>query len=111
MGVLSPFIIGAAIAYIMAPVCNMIEKAFLKILKKIKNESRKESIAQGMGVFLGMVIFCVIIYVIVMVIVPQIINSIVKLVQIMPDSVAQMIQWLQDKLAANQAVRTVKTVD
>ena len=42
MGVLSPFIIGAAIAYIMAPVCNMIEKAFLKILKKIKNESRKE---------------------------------------------------------------------
>ncbi len=102
MGVLSPFIIGAAIAYIMAPVCNMIEKAFLKILKKIKNESRKESIAQGMGVFFGMVIFCVIIYVIVMVIVPQIINSIVKLVQIMPDSVAQMIQWLQDKLAANQ---------
>lgn len=102
MGVLSPFIIGAAIAYIMAPVCNMIEKAFLKILRKIKKESRKESIAQGMGVFFGMVIFCVIIYVIVMVIVPQIINSIVKLVQIMPDSVAQMIQWLQDKLAANQ---------
>ncbi len=102
MGVLSPFIIGAAIAYIIAPVCNMIEKACLKILKKIKNESRKESIAQGMGVFFGMVIFCVIIYVIVMVIVPQIINSIVKLVQIMPDSVAQMIQWLQDKLAANQ---------
>lgn len=99
--VLSPFIIGAAIAYIIAPMCNFFEKILLKAMAKIKNQNKKEAVAQGMSVFLGMVVFCIIIYIIVMVIVPQLINSISKIIQIMPSSMEQMINWSQDKLASN----------
>lgn len=101
LSVLSPFIIGGVMAYIIVPMCNFFEKLFLKMMSKVKNQNRKESVAQGLSVFFGIVVFGVIIYIILIVIVPQFINSLVKMVQIMPSSMEQMIKWLQDKLASN----------
>jgi predicted PurR-regulated permease PerM len=84
--------------------CSTFEKLYLKAFKKLKNEDRKESLAQTMSVFSGIIVTIVVIYIIIMIVVPQLINSIIRLVQILPDSTNRLIDWLEKMLSSNKVL-------
>ena len=94
---LMPFIIGAALAYMICPLCRTIEKFYLQILEKTERikQAKKEKLALTASVFTGIFITLVVIYLIIIIIVPQLITSVIRLVQILPDSADRLVKWLE----------------
>lgn len=102
---LMPFIIGAALAYMICPLCRTIEKFYLRILE-IK-QAKKEKLALTASVFTGIFITLVVIYLIIIIIVPQLITSVIRLVQILPDSADRLVKWLEKMLNSNEQLLAV----
>ena len=103
---LSPFIIGAMLAYIICPLCNLIENLLLKVFNKIDNEPLKEKLSRGLSVFSGIVIALVVVYLILMILIPQLVTSIMRIVQLLPGSVDKLSVWLQEILDSNEMLLT-----
>ena len=103
---LMPFIIGAALAYMICPLCRTIEKFYLRILEKTERikQAKKEKLALTASVFTGIFITLVVIYLIIIIIVPQLITSVIRLVQILPDS---LVKWLEKMLNSNEQLLAV----
>ena len=97
-----PFIIGAALAYIICPLCNKLEVLFDKLFSKMKNEQTKEKISRTLSVFAGIIIAVIAIYLILMIVIPQLIDSVVRLVQILPSSADKLIGWLDHSLSSDE---------
>ena len=103
---LMPFIVGAVLAYIMCPLCNVFEKFLTKVLKKYNDGKRKKKIISGVSVFGTITVAMVAIYLILMILIPQLIESIVKIVQILPSSVDGLLTWLQGTISSNETLLT-----
>lgn len=104
LSTLMPFIIGIVLAYIICPMCNSLEKLYMRGLSKIdslKEESR-EKIALNASVFSGIIITIIAIYLIISIVVPQLLLSIIRLVQILPESAEKLIAWLQTFFNSNE---------
>ena len=99
---LMPFIIGAALAYMICPLCRTIEKFYLRILEKTERikQAKKEKLALTASVFTGIFITLVVIYLI-------IITSVIRLVQILPDSADRLVKWLEKMLNSNEQLLAV----
>ena len=106
---LMPFIIGAALAYMVCPLCRTIEKFYLRILEKTERikQAKKEKLALTASVFTGIFITLVVIYLIIIIIVPQLITSVIRLVQILPDSADRLVKWLEKMLNSNEQLLAV----
>ena len=106
---LMPFIIGAALAYMICPLCRTIEKFYLRILEKTERikQAKKEKLALTASVFTGIFITLVVIYLIIIIIVPQLITSVIRLVQILPDSADRLVKWLEKMLNSNEQLLAV----
>ena len=104
-----PFIIGAALAYMICPLCRTIEKFYLRILEKTERikQAKKEKLALTASVFTGIFITLVVIYLIIIIIVPQLITSVIRLVQILPDSADRLVKWLEKMLNSNEQLLAV----
>ena len=109
---LMPFIIGAALAYMICPLCRTIEKFYLRILEKTERikQAKKEKLALTASVFTGIFITLVVIYLIIIIIVPQLITSVIRLVQILPDSADRLVKWLEKMLNSNEQLLAVSQV-
>lgn len=59
---------------------------------------KKEKLALTASVFTGIFITLVVIYLIIIIIVPQLITSVIRLVQILPDSADRLVKWLEKML-------------
>lgn len=101
---LMPFVIGGALAYVVCPLCNRFEKLYMKLFSGIKDTAKKESLSSGLGVLSVMICTFTIIYIIIIILVPQLINSIIKIIQILPESTQRLIDWLQKILASNESL-------
>ena len=97
-----PFIIGAILAYIICPLCNILERGFTKPLKKIMNEERANKLAMTLSVFSGIIIAVVAVYMILMILIPQLIDSVVRIVQLLPSGADNIMAWLNEKLSSNE---------
>ena len=97
-----PFIIGAALAYIICPLCNKLEVLFDKLFSKMKNEQTKEKISRTLSACAGIIIAVIAIYLILMIVIPQLIDSVVRLVQILPSSADKLIGWLDHSLSSDE---------
>lgn len=101
---LMPFIIGALLAYIICPLCSLLEKMFLRLFDKIKSAAMKEKLSRNLSVFSGIIITLVVVYLILIILIPQLVNSVVRIVQILPSSADRLIAWLQQILASNETL-------
>ena len=106
---LMPFIIGAELAYMISQLCRTIEKFYLRILEKTERikQAKKEKLALTASVFTGIFITLVVIYLIIIIIVPQLITSVIRLVQILPDSADRLVKWLEKMLNSYEQLLTV----
>lgn len=101
---LMPFIIGAVLAYIICPLCRTIEGFCLKLFGKSSRltRERQEKLALNISVFSGIFITLIAIYMIIIIIVPQLVVSIMRIVQILPESTDKMVKWLEKILSSNE---------
>lgn len=93
MGIASPLIYGAAIAYLLKPICNFYERK----LRELLSEKHKK-LANMLAVAGSMLTAFIIIYLLLMIIIPQVGNSVSRLVQTVPEKLNQASVWMEDNL-------------
>ena len=93
MGIASPLIYGAAIAYLLKPICNFYERK----LRELLSEKHKK-LANMLAVAGSMLTAFIIIYLLLMIIIPQVGNSISRLVQTVPEKLNQASVWMENNL-------------
>ena len=89
MDILSPFVYGGVMAYLLRPVCNYYEGLFQKILPK-----KLKKFANTVAVTLSLITGLLVIYALIIMIAPQLYESIRTIWNTLPDRVAQFTQWV-----------------
>ncbi len=90
MGIVTPFIYGAVIAYILAPLCNRIETTLMKLLRL---QERKGWIAT-IAIVVSLVLLIAIIWVLVLLVIPQVWDSVLGIAAAVPGQLASANSWL-----------------
>lgn len=100
-----PVIIGLALAYLLMPVKDFIEKPVCKFLisQKVKEEKAK-NLAKTVGIFGAIVFLLVIIAVLIMSLGPALFTSIKGLIDAMPSYVESFVKWISDSGLADTEV-------
>lgn len=98
LSIMAPIIYGIAIAFLLSPVLNFLEKKVIyPILKKrnISLEKRGKRVVRWICVLVSMCFLIAIIYALIMMIIPQLIRSIMNLIYSFPHYVNVVQDWLQ----------------
>ncbi len=102
LGILSPFIGGFVLAYLLTPFVKVFEgKMFVPLGKKIfgNNEKRIHSFGRGMAIFLSILILIGVLSGIVSLIIPQVYNSVQTIVVNLSSSISSAEKWAQKWLS------------
>ena len=97
IGILTPFIYGFAIAYILRPVALFLERGIRAILKKITGKGG----GKGIGIrvtasLLSLVLFIALILAMILMVLPEVINSLSSLISQIPGAIARFSNWLEN---------------
>ncbi|MCD7741994.1 MAG: AI-2E family transporter [Ruminococcus sp.] len=93
--ILTPFFIGAILAYLMTPLCNRFERLMKKILPK---KDRFQRLSGGFAIALSAITALVIIAILILLIVPASISSLMSLIMQVPDYAMNFIDWANNRL-------------
>ena len=103
IGILSPFIWGLVISYLLMPVMRAMEKnIFLPLSQRIFKKSKKHTgkrLARGLSVFMAIIIFLAVIAALVYLILPQLYSSIDTIVKNSPTYLGNLAKWVEKLLA------------
>ena len=94
-GILSPFLYGAAIAYILTPMCNKFEVLFTKLFHPSKE---KQGMISTLSITLSLILAIALVFVLVVLIIPQVWESIVNIANAIPGELAAANVKLQELL-------------
>lgn len=98
-----PFIYGAVIAYLLTPVCNFVEIHLKRFLKgKVKKEQAVERFSSSVGILLSLLFGFFVVYLVSAMVLPQIIESVVNIVNVLPENVMKWEAELTKLLDDNQ---------
>ena len=95
-GLMTPFIYGAALAYVLNPVLNWLEK---KVFPKVFGDRVSKRSRRGLGVLLTFLFGCAVVALFLAVLIPQIIESIDNLAQSIYAFLPQAQNFLNDLIA------------
>lgn len=105
--ILMPFIYGAVIAYILKPVCNVLERWFVKIFTR-KGRIQSDAalrLAGPLSVFGSIAIGILIVAALLMMVIPQVFGSLSGLVTLIQDNLEEFEVWIV-KYVGDQSVIT-----
>lgn len=95
MTIMQPFIIGAALAYIVNPVMMFVERHIIKFLSsRVKNPKTVKKAARGIGIFCSLALVVLIIVFLLELIIPQIVESIQGVIKNFPDEIDSFMAWV-----------------
>lgn len=100
LNILAPFIYGAVIAYILAPICNRIEKILRKLMPKRKN------LPATLSIILSLVLSIVVVAAMVMLVLPQVMRSVMQIFAALPGQLESAMQWFHNLLTHNPDLQT-----
>ena len=95
-GLMTPFIYGAALAYVLNPVLNWLEK---KVFPKVFGDRVSKRSRRGLGVLLTFLFGCAVVALFLAVLIPQIVESIDNLAQSFYAFLPQAQNFLNDLIA------------
>lgn len=87
-GILSAFVYGGVIAYLLRPMCNN----YADLLEKVLPAKMKKT-ANSVAVVLSMITALMIVYALIIMIAPQLVESIVTIWNAIPDRLDQLYNW------------------
>ncbi len=96
IGILSPFIYGIIMAYLLNPVYNWCNYNLMKILNKRSrmNDEKKTVVSSAVSVAFSIVLFLVIISALMVSVLPQLVSSIYDLVVSLPNYATRVVEWV-----------------
>jgi predicted PurR-regulated permease PerM len=104
--ILTPFIYGAVIAYLLTPICNSVETALNEALTgRVKNQKRLARLSAGVGVAASMILGLLVVYLLLSMVLPQVFTSVRGIVEVLPSNVNSWTEWLENQIADNQILR------
>lgn len=102
---LRPFIIGAALAYVLKPICAVFEKWFGKIFAKINNRRTAKNLTINFSIGCTAILFCTLVYVLFAAVIPQVIDSITTIVGLIPSWGDNIVNWAQNITKGNPKIQ------
>ena len=97
--ILSPFIYGGVVAYLLRPMCNTYERFLEKHLP-----GGMKRLASGMAVFGSLLTALLLIYALVAMIVPRVLDSLVALGKMIPSKLESFLGWAEETFGDNETM-------
>lgn len=97
LDILTPFIYGGVIAYLLRPICNWYEVTFARILPK-----KMRSLANVLAVALSLLTGLLVVYALIIMIAPQLGTSITRIWNALPDKFDQFVKWATTTFGENE---------
>ena len=98
ISILTPFIYGLVMAYLLCPVYNFTVRSMYSLLDRGKRIPRPLTISKAVATFVSVILILVIISGILWMIIPGLIESITKIIDILPSSMESLKAWLDVRL-------------
>ena len=102
--ILEPFVYGAVIAYILAPLCGKIEN----VLHHVLGEKQKR-LCSGLSILLSLVFFITIVVLLIAIVIPHVFNSIVAIVNSLPGQLRELNRQIEELVAIDEDLQKAWT--
>lgn len=96
MGILKPFLYGAVIAYLLAPLCNKIEEKLFQIFPNAGRKARK--FICFIAIVISLCVALAIVWMVIMLIIPQVWDSVMKIIEMVPRNLTVVNNWIEHML-------------
>ena len=98
-GILTPFIYGLVMAYLLCPIYNFTVRSVYGLLNRGRRTfSKALPVAKGAGTVVALAVMFIVVTGILWMIIPGLIDSVVKIIEILPESMNRLMEWLDLKL-------------
>ncbi len=97
LDILTPFVYGGVIAYLLRPLCNWYEETFERILPR-----KMKKLSCAISVTLSILTGILIVYALIVMIAPQLWTSITRIWDALPDKFDQFVTWATTTFAENE---------
>lgn len=94
--ILKPFLYGVVFAYLLAPLCNKIEEKLFQIFPKAKTKARR--FICFIAIVISLCVAIAVIWLIIMMIIPQVWDSVMKIIQMVPQKLIVVNNWTEHML-------------
>ena len=94
--ILKPFLYGVVFAYLLAPLCNKIEEKLSQIFPKAKTKARR--FICFIAIVISLCVAIAVIWLIIMMIIPQVWDSVMKIIQMVPQKLIVVNNWIEHML-------------
>ncbi len=108
VSILTPFIYGLIMAYLLCPVYNFTVRNVYALLKRPKREIPKAAaISKAIGTIASLVLLLVIIGGILWMIIPGLVDSVVKIIRLLPSSMDSLKDWLDLRMTRMPGLKDI----
>ncbi|MEG0830696.1 MAG: AI-2E family transporter [Anaerovoracaceae bacterium] len=98
MRILTPFIYGLVFAYLLCPIYNFTTRHTFSFIDRRKRKSKRAlSFSKVMATIVSLIFFFIVIAGISWMIIPGLVDNIMKVVNVLPDSMSRLGEWLDAK--------------
>lgn len=94
--ILKPFLYGVVFAYLLAPLCNKIEEKLFQFFPKAKAKARR--FIYFIAIVISLCVAIAVIWLIIMMIIPQVWDSVMKIIQMVPQKLIVVNNWIEHML-------------
>ena len=94
--ILKPFLYGVVFAYLLAPLCNKIEEKLFQIFPKAKTKARR--FICFIAIVISLCVAIAVIWLIIVMIIPQVWDSVMKIIQMVPQKLIVVNNWIEHML-------------
>ena len=95
-GILKPFLYGAVIAYLLAPLCNKIEEKLFQTFPKANRKAKR--FICFIAIVISLYVALAIVWMVIMLIIPQVWDSVMKIIDMVPQKITILNNWIEHML-------------
>ena len=95
-GILKPFLYGAVIAYLLAPLCNKIEEKLFQTFPKANRKAKR--FICFIAIVISLCVAWAIVWMVIMLIIPQVWDSVMKIIDMVPQKITILNNWIEHML-------------
>ena len=95
-GILKPFLYGAVIAYLLAPLCNKIEEKLFQTFPKANRKAKR--FICFIAIVISLCVTLAIVWMVIMLIIPQVWDSVMKIIDMVPQKITILNNWIEHML-------------
>ena len=95
-GILKPFLYGAVIAYLLAPLCNKIEEKLFQTFPKANRKAKR--FICFIAIVISLFVALAIVWMVIMLIIPQVWDSVMKIIDMVQQKITILNNWIEHML-------------